>query len=378
MFAHAMRTTLNLLMVVVGVFGVVAVGRSETPLVTDAAPSEGRVPRIAFERSVYDFGKVNAGEVVKHAFVFTNAGKATLQILDVRPGCGCTTAGVWDKQVEPGKTGSIPLQFNSANFGGKVTKVATVTCNDASQSNIVLQITGTVWKPIDVAPTMAYFTLLDESPTNETKVIRITSNLDVPLTLSDLECTNQSFKAELKTVRPGKEFELLVTTVLPFTTPSVSGLVKLKTSAKETPEILITAFATVQARITVMPAQIMLPAGPLAAANRSAVTIRNIGTNTIQLSEARINVPNAGVTLQELQAGHMFSVAVNFPVGFELQPDQKIEVTVKSTDPKFPVIKVPVYQQPRVAAAATQTAGGILPPVSPTKLVPVPAVPAAK
>ena len=147
-----------------------------------------------------------------------------------------TNAGVWDKQVEPGKTGSIPLQFNSANFGGKVTKVATVTCNDSAQSNVVLQITGTVWKPIDVAPTMAYFTLLDESPTNETKVIRITSNLDVPLTLSDLECTNQSFKAELKTVRPGKEFELLVTTVLPFSTPSVSGLVKLKTSAKETPE----------------------------------------------------------------------------------------------------------------------------------------------
>ena len=102
--------------------------------------------------------KVSSGEVVKHEFVFTNIGTATLEIKDVRPGCGCTTAGTWDKLVEPGKTGKIPLQFNSANFGGAVLKQATVTCNDPGQSNVTLQIKGTVWKAIDVTPTMAVFT----------------------------------------------------------------------------------------------------------------------------------------------------------------------------------------------------------------------------
>src|ERR1041385_8002204 len=62
-------------------------------------------PQIEFDSLVYDFGKTNAGTLVKHDFIFTNTGTATLQITDVRPGCGCTTAGAWDKTVEPGKTG---------------------------------------------------------------------------------------------------------------------------------------------------------------------------------------------------------------------------------------------------------------------------------
>src|SRR5207247_9850118 len=106
---------------------------------TPQAPAENKEKetsgaKIQFADTVYDFGKVNSGEVVKHSFVFTNIGTATLEIKDVRPGCGCTTAGTWDKQIEPGKIGSIPLQFNSANFGGMVMKQATVLCHYLSQS----------------------------------------------------------------------------------------------------------------------------------------------------------------------------------------------------------------------------------------------------
>src|SRR5215213_3502807 len=85
-----------------------------------AANATASGPRIEFSSLIYDFGKVSANELVKHEFVFTNTGKSTLEIIDVRPGCGCTTAGSWDKKVEPGKTGMIPLQFNSAGFGGSV------------------------------------------------------------------------------------------------------------------------------------------------------------------------------------------------------------------------------------------------------------------
>src|SRR5881628_1903137 len=107
---------------------------------------------------VYDFGKVSSGELVKHTFVFTNIGTATLEIKDVRPSCGCTTAGTWDKMVEPGKTGIIPVQFNSTGYGGGVTKTVTVICNDSSQTNLTLVLKGTIWKPIDIAPAFTTFT----------------------------------------------------------------------------------------------------------------------------------------------------------------------------------------------------------------------------
>jgi uncharacterized protein DUF1573 len=290
---------------------------------------------------------------VRHDFVFTNVGDATLEIKEVRPGCGCTTAGSWDKQVEPGKTGTIPLQLNSANFGGAVTKSATVTCNDPGKPLVVLQITGTVWKPIEVTPTTAVFNVSDESQTNVTKVVRIVNNLEEPLKLSDLKCPNQLFRAELKTVRPDKEFELHITAVPPFTGTSVSAPVTLKTSSEKMPTINVTAYLAVQQAVAVMPNQIVLPAGPLAKAMSPAVTIRSNGTNSLVLSEASANIPEAEVRLEETQPGRLFNLVVSFPVGFQIQPDQKVEVTLKSNHPKFPLIKVPVVQAKSPAAAAT-------------------------
>src|ERR1043166_1758153 len=162
-----MKTNLVLLLGVAAILGgvnsssaqtkAVAPHPGTTPTASASAPTDA--PQMVFDINTYNFGKVSAGEVVRHDFIFTNTGKALLEITAVRPGCGCTTAGDWAKKVEPGKTGKIPLQFNSANFGGTITKSATVTCNDPGQSNLILQITGTVWKPIDLIPTMATFTM---------------------------------------------------------------------------------------------------------------------------------------------------------------------------------------------------------------------------
>src|SRR5437867_11108731 len=152
-----MQTNLVPLLMLAGTLTGIASGLAQTKTSSPSptapvSPPEGARARIQFVETALDFGRISSGELVKHDFVFTNIGTATLEIKDVRAGCGCTTAGTWDKTVEPGKTGVIPLQFNSANYSGTITKAATVTCNDPGQSNLVLQLKGTVWKQIDVTP----------------------------------------------------------------------------------------------------------------------------------------------------------------------------------------------------------------------------------
>ncbi len=373
-----MRTNLVTLLMA-GTLGGLASSLAQTkssspPPVATVARPETSGPRIEFGGTVFDFGKTNAGEVVRHDFVFTNTGTATLEIKDVRPGCGCTTAGSWDKTVEPGKSGAIPLQFNSTGFGGSVTKSATVICNDPGKSNVVLQITGTVWRPIDVTPMMAVFNVSSESQTNETKVVRIVSNLEEPVTLSDLQCSNRSFQAELKTVRPGKEFELHITAVPPFNSSPIIAPVTLKTSSPGMPAINVSAYVMVQQPVTVAPEQIMLPSGPLAAAMSLTVAIRNNGTNSLGLSDAHVNFPGAEVRVKETQPGRLFSLMVNFPAGFQIKPDQKVEVSVKSNHPKLPLIKVPVLQpQPPAAPAANQSASSSVRVVPAREASPAPA-----
>src|SRR6516165_9561353 len=109
-------------------------------------------PKIQFATPVFDFGQLQSGEVAKYTFMFTNVGDQLLEIKDVRPSCGCTTAGAWDRGVEPGKTGSIPVQFNSGSSSGVIGKTVIVLCNDPGQTNIVLQIKGTIWKPVELTP----------------------------------------------------------------------------------------------------------------------------------------------------------------------------------------------------------------------------------
>ncbi len=308
-------------------------------------------PKIAFATPEHDFGQIKNGEVIKHAYVFTNNGSATLVISNVQTSCGCTTAGEWTRQVEPGKTGSIPIQFNSGSFSGAVGKSITVTCNDPNQPTVVLQIKGVIWKPIDVTPQYPFLTVTTESPP-ATMTVRIVNNEETPLTLSAPESNNSAFIAELKTNEPGKQFELIVTTVPPLPAENVQGQFTFKTSSTNLPILNVGVWARVQPVVVVTPPRIALPTAPLTNPMTTTVSIRNSGTNLLILSEPVVNGRNVEVQLKEIEAGRNFTLALNFPAGFEIAQGEQVELSVKSNHPQFPIIKVPVSQPPRPAPPA--------------------------
>lgn len=344
------------------------------PAPAPAAPVTGG-PRIKFESTVHDFGKISGGDIAKCDFVFTNVGDKLLEITDVHPSCGCTTAGQWTRQVEPGKTGIIPLQFNSANFNGAVTKTATVTCNDPTQQSIILQLKATIWRPIEVTPQFAILNLTTEAPSNST-IVRIVNNLDTPLTLSDVESKNPAFAAEVKTVTEGKEYQLVVRTVPPFPTANVQGQVTVKTSSTNMPLVSVTAWANLQQTVMAMPAQVSLPAGPLANSLTQTVWVRNNSSNNISLSEAAVNAKGADVQLKDFQPGRYFSLTLTFPAGFQVGATEKVELSVKTSHPQYPVIKIPVIQ-PQAVQPAVPFGPLPPPPATPTSsAVPKPAAPA--
>lgn len=321
-----------------------------TPL-SGALFTSGAGPEIQFATPVYDFGQIKGGEVVKYTYVFTNVGQQLLEVTAVQASCGCTTAGDWSRQVAPGKTGSIPIEFNSGNFNGQVAKSITVTCNDTNQPTVVLQLKATIWRPIEVTPQVAVLNVTSESPSNATTV-RILNHVEEPLTVFAPESSNPAFAADLKTNQPGKEFELIVKTVPPLPAGNVQGQITLKTSSTNMAVINISAWANVQQTVMVMPSQITLPTAPLVNAMPSNVSIRNNGTNALTLTEPAVNAKGVDVQLKELQPGRYFTLTVTFPTGFEIAQGEKIELSVRSNHPQFPVIKVPILQPPRPAPTA--------------------------
>ena len=197
-------------------------------------------PKIQFETTVYDFGRAKSGDLVKYTYVFTNVGDQLLELTGVQA-CGCITAD-WTKKVEPGKTGAVPIAFNSAGYGGQIFKPVTVTCNDRTNPRPMLQFKGIIWKPLDVVPPMAILNLTADSP-QASVTVRLTNNMPEPMTLSAPESDNKAFAAELKIIQPGKEFQVVIAPASLLPPGGVRAQITLKTSSTNIPVVAITAFA---------------------------------------------------------------------------------------------------------------------------------------
>lgn len=108
---------------------------------TPTAKKDG--PQLQFKEDLHDFGKIKEGIIATYDFTFSNTGNQPLLLTDVRPSCGCTTPE-WPKEpIQPGKTGTIRVKYNSAGRPGNFSKSITVITNIPDKTP-VLFIKGVV------------------------------------------------------------------------------------------------------------------------------------------------------------------------------------------------------------------------------------------
>lgn len=332
--------------------GVLLAGLAPGLTAAEPAPPGDIGPRIQFARPEHDFGRIASGLVLKFDYVFTNTGTAPLIISHVQPSCGCTTAGTWTREVAPGQTGTIPIQFNSTQFNGAVAKSVTVTSNDKQQPVVVLHLKATIWKPIEVTPLFAVLNASVENPGAATTTIRIVNNLEEPLVLANLAVSNPSFAVSLATNVPGREFQVHVRLVPPLTPGNIQAQIGLTTSYTNTPALSITAMAMIQPSIVISPSQIMLPGFISSGVQPYVISIRNNGTNAITLSEPAASSEQIELKLRETEPGRQYILTAAFPQGFDIPNGKNEEITLKSTRPDSPVIRIPVSQVPHASPPA--------------------------
>ncbi|WP_020532841.1 DUF1573 domain-containing protein [Flexithrix dorotheae] len=99
------------------------------PVKSEKAAEPVGTAAFKFEETEFDFGKINKGDVVKHAFKFENVGDAPLIISNIQTTCGCTTPQYTKDPIAPGKSGEILVQFNSAGKSGNIVKPVTIHAN---------------------------------------------------------------------------------------------------------------------------------------------------------------------------------------------------------------------------------------------------------
>ncbi len=304
------------------------------------------VPKIQFAEPIHDFGRVKVNEPAKYDFVFTNTGQAMLEVTAVHPGCGCTAAGNWTRQVAPAKTGIIPIQFNGAGNPGPFGKSITITCNDPAQQTVVLQFKGVLWKPVEVTPQYAVFNVTEDSVSNATSVVSIVNNEETPLILSTPEYNNAFFTATIKTNEPGKKYEVTIRTVPPLPANNTAGAITIKTCSSNMPVIQINTAAMIMPTLAVNPPTIILPPAPNTNNVRPVIYVRNNGMTPFKLSDAVVNAQGVDVQIKEIEPGRYASLTLTFPPEFTVPTSQQIHLNLKTGLAHHPSLDVPVYQRP--------------------------------
>ena len=116
------------------------------------APMMEAKPRIEFERTEHQFGRVTDEKKIETTFTFRNDGAAALEVRGIRAGCGCTIPKLDKKVYEPGESGVITVQFDPSKKRGLTQQRITVTSNDPARPSRVLQIKAEVLKLVELSP----------------------------------------------------------------------------------------------------------------------------------------------------------------------------------------------------------------------------------
>jgi hypothetical protein len=137
---NAVFFTMALVFVVVMAIAATGVLAADQPF----GQSPANAPQAVVAKNVYTFDEVLEGEVITHAFVIENQGTVSLDILNIRTSCGCTTARR-PNAIAPGSSGQIEVKGDTRGYGGHLfDKSITVYTNDPLSPELHLRLKGPV------------------------------------------------------------------------------------------------------------------------------------------------------------------------------------------------------------------------------------------
>lgn len=103
-------------------------------------------PRIVFEQTTVEGGKIIEGENYVHDFTFKNTGNSPLKIISAKASCGCTVIKPITEEIAPGESRAITATFDSKGRVGMQSKTVNVVTNDIENPQVPLRFTVEVVK----------------------------------------------------------------------------------------------------------------------------------------------------------------------------------------------------------------------------------------
>ena len=304
---------------------------------------------IQFDEEVYDFGIKDEGPNIKHEFKFTNIGRKTLKILNIKTECSCTIADNLDRSVEPGKSGKIDITFKTAGTQGEVTKKIILSTNIPERDTIVLTVKGIVRPPVAIIPKNVDLGIVyktDKQPL--TGSFEIDNNLDVPLKILDISVPDKKIKFTLTTLEQDMKYKVDFTIDPPFTgEKTIRGEFRIKTDNEKHPEIMQTYSYFIPPPIDVYPVNLNIDLDQLKGyviPFMTSITIKSNMEKPIQIQNLKLT-GGKGIKYELVEAvkNKVYQILLTIPLDFEYNKDEKISLVFSVlNDPEKKQYNVPV------------------------------------
>ncbi|MSR31181.1 MAG: DUF1573 domain-containing protein [Gemmataceae bacterium] len=144
--------------------------------------------QLACSQASIDRGEVFAGAPFRHVFTLVNQGKATIEILEARPGCGCLRPPSIPKSLPPGESFSLPVEIHTLTQPeGPQTFFLTLRYRDRNETQeLRLEARANIRVQVGVAPAaaaiytdraMTHTLTLRDSRENPLRVLSASSSL---------------------------------------------------------------------------------------------------------------------------------------------------------------------------------------------------------
>jgi hypothetical protein len=302
----------------------------------------------------YDFGVVMQGERLSHIFEIRNTGEAPLHIEKVETSLpGITTR--FRPEVLPGDCVPIEVEWNTTGFSGEMEATAIVYTDDPKRPQTALLLTATIKPPIEFVPFPAvFFTAYhDEAPE---KRVRIVNHEADSLELDRIEFPENHYTVQLKTIRTGQEFELVVKVRPGVSFGRYTEPIYISTNLADRPRLQIQANLFVKPELYAFPEDIDFGALRLSELNHNPILMRLLTQTTVVTSRSRaLEIMSVDTDLPYLR------LAYEAPEGVRQKSRITVDlvreelktgpiqgaIVIHTSDPVHPRLEIPVHGEIR-------------------------------
>ncbi len=321
-------------------------------LATALAHAAPRAPELVVEAASYEFGTVDRGTIVEHAFRLRNQGTAMLRIEHVKSSCGCTVAVASGREMPPGGETEVTVRLDTARVTGRTKKTVTVYTNDPASPATGLTLTGQVATDLVVTPTPLYLGKIRRGEAVRRELRVAPGRPGASFAVTWVEHSNPIVRVTLTSLPGGAGQMIAVELDRDVPLGRFNDQLTLHTTSPRDPTLSVPVFGSVEGDVVVLPPQMTFGVTHAGAAPSRELYIRNRGPHPISVKNVVVPQDLVSYELDTVKAGLEYRLTLHLREGL---PAGKVEgaVEIFTDHPEEGHVVVPLYAIVRAGAPRT-------------------------